>query len=82
MQTNGTCKGLSPNINDMWNAIERLKNISPIPPKEFKLHPDDYAELQRQAYPNLRYPAPGFSNSFAGLNIVVDPLAERLPRKF
>jgi hypothetical protein len=81
MQTNGTGNGLPPNINDMWNAVQRLKNMSPTPPCEFKLHPDDYAELKRQAAPYLQHPMPGVPDSFSGLRIVVDATAERLPRK-
>ena len=81
MQTNGTGDGMPPNINDMWNAVQRLKDMSPVPPKEFKLHPDDYAELKRQAEPYLLHPMPGVPDRFAGLKIVVDATAERLPRK-
>ncbi len=81
MQTNGTGNGLPPNINDMLNAVELLKNMSPTPPVEFKLHPDDYAELNRQAEPDLTHPMPGVPDCFSGLRIVVDATAERLPRK-
>ena len=81
MTTNGTGNGLPPNINDMWNAISQLKATLAIPPKEFKLHPDDYKELQRQAKPFLKYPCPEVPDSFGGLKIIVDEAAERLPRK-
>lgn len=42
---NGTTikHGLPPNINDMWSAVERMKNMSPVPLNELKLHPADYA---------------------------------------
>lgn len=82
MQTNGTDRTIPPTINDMLNAVEKLWNKCPYPPpKEFKIHPDDYDELKRQAAPYLPYPAPGVPDRFMGLNIVIDATADRLPRK-
>jgi len=82
MQTNGTDRTIPPTINDMLNAVEKLWNKCPYPPpKEFKIHPDDYEELKRQAEPYLLHPAPGVPNILMGLNVVIDATAERLPRK-
>lgn len=82
MQTNGTDLTIPPTINDMLNAVEKLWNKCPYPPpKEFKIHPDDYEELKRQAAPCLLHPAPGVPNILMGLNVVIDATAERLPRK-
>lgn len=82
MQTNGTGRTIPPNINDMWNAVDQLWNTCPYPPpKEFKIHPDDYEELKRQAAPYLPHPMPGVPDSWSGLKIVIDAKAERLPRK-
>lgn len=82
MQTNGTDLTIPPTINDMLNAVEKLWNKCPYPPpKEFKIHPDDYEELKRQAEPYLLHPAPGVPNILMGLNVVIDATAERLPRK-
>lgn len=82
MQTNGTDRTIPPTINDMLNAVEKLWNKCPYPPpKEFKIHPDDYDELKRQAAPYLLHPAPGVPNILMGLNVVIDATAERLPRK-
>lgn len=82
MQTNGTDRTIPLTINDMWNAIDRLKNEHHYPPpSEFRIHPDDYEELKRQAKPYPPHPNPMNPYSMFGLKIVIDTTAERLPRK-
>ena len=81
MYTNGTGNGMPPNINDMLNALERFKTYCHRPPEDFKIHPDDYKELRRQAAPYLKHQMPGVPDSFSGVRIVIDATAERLPRK-
>lgn len=67
-------------IDDLVDAIAFLKHMN-APPKEIKLHPDDYEELKQLVDVHLSYPARGMPNSFDGVNIVIDSTAKRLPRK-
>lgn len=83
--TNGTAGAGArpPSLNDMWNALERLREV-PSPPTEYRLHPDDLKELQTQA----RWVSPQIHDidfqpltHFGGLRLVADPSAPRLPRR-
>lgn len=80
-QTNGTGKGLPLRTSDMVSAIEQFKGEHRVPPRELKLHPDDYHELKRQIDPYLKYPVPANITTFSGMKIIIDATAERLPRK-
>lgn len=75
------CNGLPPSINDLLNAMGQLRRRGEYPLSQFKIHPDDYMELKRQASPSLPHPMPGVPDSFYGMKIVVDASAERLPRR-
>jgi hypothetical protein len=68
-------------ISDFVIAAERLKSGDQMaPPKEFRMHPDDYESLKRQADQHMPYPSTG-ENRFDGLDIIIDSTAPRLPRR-
>ena len=60
--------------------VEAKRAMDALPPvkSEMRLHPDDIAALRRQCNATI---ATGPFNSFAGVNIIPDESAERLPRK-
>ncbi len=67
-------------IDRMRAALESARGIG-APLKEYRLHPDDYEALRKQCEPLLQYDAaPGSADSFAGVKIIQDDDAERLPR--
>lgn len=71
-------------LNDMIAALERWKaEHTALPPKEYRLHPDDYAELRRSCLTRLTsYPnEDALPPSFSGVPLVIDETAPRLPRK-
>lgn len=80
-QTNTNSKTIPPNVNDLLNAMERFKEQYRSGPRDFKIHPDDFEELKRQAAPYLPHPLPGPPAAWMGVALVIDPEAERLPRK-
>jgi hypothetical protein len=66
-------------IAQFLEAAERLKALGPPPAREFRLHPDDMAELKAAVAPhapNIMWPI----GEFGGLDIVIDENATRLPR--
>lgn len=70
-------------IKDMVAAISKIKRgFALVPPKEYKLHPDDLPAL-RQFATALQMPAWGnqFLPDLLGIKIVLDVDAPRLPRK-
>ena len=61
----------------MAEAQEMINAMPPVQ-SEMRLHPDDIAALRRQCGETI---AAGPFNSFAGVKIIPDESAERLPRK-
>lgn len=69
-------------LNQMLNAMEALQG-APALPTEYRLHPDDIAELRssyRREVSIGRCDLQPLTHLF-GLRIVADENAERLPRK-
>jgi hypothetical protein len=67
-------------IDSMRLAIEQAEKLG-TPRREYRLHPDDYKALRGQCEPRLQInAAPWAPGQFAGVRIVEDEKAERLPR--
>lgn len=65
----------------MLAAKAELEKVHGLPLRECRLHPDDYKALREQCESLLQYDAaPGSVDSFAGVKIVEDESAQRLPR--
>lgn len=64
-------------------AVEKIERDTYKVPTEYKVHPDDWAELRIQLKPHVTYPNndPLRWPEIFGLRIVLDYSAERLPRK-
>jgi hypothetical protein len=76
-QTNGVAQP-TPSLDNMLVAMVAARAVQPLP-REYRMHPDDYAELKRSESLKVRTPLEW--KTFGGLDIVLDPQAPRLPRK-
>ena len=82
-QTNGMAQGM-PTVVAMLEAVEKIKRDTYKAPTEYKIHPDDFAELRMQLMQHTAtYPSnePLRGPETFGLRIVLDYSAERLPNK-
>lgn len=73
------CRPLS--LSAMVEAIHRMKARLPVPPKDYRIHPDDYKELKaRLKAENPTFQTNAEEPSFLGLRLVLDENAPRQPR--
>lgn len=82
-QTNGMAQEM-PTVAAMLEAVEKIERDTYKVPTEYKVHPDDWAELRMQLNPHMvTYPNndPLRGPEIFGLRIVLDYSAARLPRK-
>jgi len=82
-QTNGMAQEI-PTLAAMRDAVEKIERDTYKVPTEYKIHPDDWAELRTQLKPQeVTYHSndPLRGPDVFGLRIVLDYSAERLPRK-
>lgn len=79
-QTNGVCRE-APTIAAMIEAMYKVERESYKPLAEFRIHPDDWDEIRKEAKPHLINPAGLERNLFSGVPIVLDRTVARLSRK-
>ena len=82
-QTNGMAQEM-PTLAAMLEAVRKIERESYKVQTEYKVHPDDWAELRMQLKPHMvTYPNndPLRGPEIFGLRIVLDYSAERLPHK-
>ena len=79
-QTNGMAREM-PTLAAMLEAVGKIERETYKAPTEYKIHPDDGNELRTQLKPHMVAIAQNGAISVAGLRIVQDYTAARLPRK-
>lgn len=72
-------------IDSMLEAIETIKRETGLPAPEYRMHPDDLAELRKEIKPMTfgefgELSLAGRETMF-GMRIILDSAAERLPIK-
>ena len=80
-QTNGMAHGM-PTVVAMLEAFEKIKRDTHKAPTEYKVHPDDFAELRMQLMQhtaNYSSNEPMRGSGILGLRILLDYSAERMP---